>query len=256
MPIALWGSLAGRFPGPILVIGGGPSVSVDLARLDARPVAVISANAHGFRQSLFPPTHALVLDDHHSVTEESMEALIRPYGAPIIGPNWWADYRMNDWRGGMNSGLTAICAAVLMGGNPVIVTGLDGFAGGYFHAPSHTRIGGQDEETVRRQTRTLVQYVGDCPVRPMSGYLLDHFPRFDGAETFGAPPPRPWWVEKAIAAQAVQMVSIRRPRFVFLVAKVPHGRRLLMSETEARELEVRRYAVRRTVGEEVGNVAG
>src|SRR5690606_1288195 len=133
MTVALWGSLAGQFRGPILVIGGGPSVNIDLPRLKVEPVAVISANAHGFKQSFFPPTHALVVDAWHSVTLQSMDALVRPYGVPIISPHWWADIRINDWMSGMSTGLTAICVAALMGGNPVITTGLDGFAGGYFH---------------------------------------------------------------------------------------------------------------------------
>lgn len=251
--IALWGALAGKYRGPILVIAGGPSVSIDLPRLNAQPRAVITANAHGFKQALFTPTHALVLDDWHSVTHESMEALVRPHGVPIIGPHWWADYRMNDWNGGINSGLAAICAAILMGGEPVIVTGIDGFAGGYFHDPSAPRLECQGEKKFRDQVRKLVALTAGCPVRPMSGPLLDHFPRLDHAEQF-APVrykgieiewDKPRWISEAIDAQPVTMVSIRRPRFVFQVAKVPAGKRLVMSEAEARDLERQRYAVRR-----------
>lgn len=253
----LYGELVGSIDGPILVIGGGPSVPgalEELRRDGFKPAAVISANLHGFLQSVYPVTHAYCSDPMHGVLKVRMEKLLRPHGAPIITPNYFGDYRLAEWHAPMNAGLCAIAVAVGMGGAPVVPIGIDFYrladprAGTYFHDPRATSNSNtKNERNFDAQLQALVHTLRPrerAPVRPLSGKLLEVFPRY------GEPAKR-FVPEFAAWHASIETVIVRAHpsrRWQFNQLDVDHGREIPMSPQEARgcigarhAIEVRRY---------------
>jgi hypothetical protein len=190
---------------PILVIGGGPSVLRDLLDGPELPniACVISANAHGCRQTRFAVDLLVNVDKRHTHLKTPMEPLLRAYGIPIVNKHPWADYLLPDWEFIGNSGLTAIAVAAVLGGNPIIVTGVDMWASGreYFHDPMvisalyaekpkhRRRIGtmiSQNRASMRRLSG-LVAFARGSNIRPISGPMTAVFPPFCAHATLPTP---------------------------------------------------------------------
>jgi hypothetical protein len=194
VPQELVSALFDRWSGqPILVIGGGPSVSDDLPKLlvaGVKPACVISANEHGFRQKYFPVDLVTNVDKIHCMEKRPMEQILRPFGVPIVNRHSWADFRLADWTFCGNTGLTAIALACALGGYPVIVTGIDMWKTGrvYFHdkpgtvKPARRQIRASVSRRTREKLKPLTLFAKGTPVRPMSGPLTEFFPKFDPAE--------------------------------------------------------------------------
>lgn len=168
-------NLMRKFNGPVLIIGGGPSVRDDLLRLTVNPVCTISANEHGFHQQQFDINFICTGSQHHW-SGAAMRPLLQSYGVPIIGRHDWADYRI-DWKFRCNSGLTAIAVAAFLGGDPIIVTGIDCYAGetSYFHCPGRHSTG--HDEDYGWQLTELVKAIPQANVRALSGPIADTFGR-------------------------------------------------------------------------------
>lgn len=173
---------------PIVVFGGGPSAPGDWAAVEHLRPLVVGANGHAARLGVRP--HYIVCkDDRHTNTKERMEDVLRPIGAPIIGPHWWADYRMAKWPMQGNSGQVAIGVAAFMGGVPIIPIGFDCYQGPtYFHSdmpdnPSHGRKLALWSSTI---SRLALRLPGAC-IRPLRGPLTQAFRRYDPAERFLEP---------------------------------------------------------------------
>lgn len=228
---------------PILVIGGGPSVTADLARLDIEPACVISANEHGFHQKKFHVDLVVNVDKVHCMLKQPMQDVLRPHGAPIVNRHSWADYRLPDWRFAGNTGLTAVALAAVLGGAPVIVTGIDMWHGGrqYFHKvpwaddkkkrrvrPSITR---RNRETLR----PLQEFVKGVAVRPMSGPMTKIFPTYDPTEIFTARPCVQR--EKIREIKTVHVEAVRSFLFSGRDFVLP-GQILALSPTEARDAKI------------------
>lgn len=222
-------------PGTILVVGGGPSVTDDLASLPSsfKPSCVISANAHGFKQGYFKIDYIVCMDHLHSETKESMEKLMRPYGVPIITRHWWGDYRIPNrpiyLR--LNSGFAAIAIGVLMGGNPVVVTGLDCYRGDtYFHnVRAKTCQSGVAWSRFSRQIDRLQKLAASANIRPMRGPLADVFPRYDPDEVFEAP-------FVTAMRKTREYEAHTAAAFHWALADLPAGARFPVSEKEARHM--------------------
>ena len=187
---------------PILVIGGGPSALTDLLNWpeNVNPVAVLSANQHGCRQTRFPVDLLVNVDKIHTERRVAMSTILRPYGIPIVNRHSWADYRLADWDFSANSGITAVAVAVALGGNPVIVTGIDMWESGrqYFHDEDVIALasGTRPPRVHRRETNKHVQmrsaqkrlnvlasFARGANIRPMSGPMTNVFERFDPQAT-------------------------------------------------------------------------
>lgn len=228
---------------PILVIGGGPSVNADLPRLvevGVKPACVISANAHGAKQQFFPVDVGVNVDKRHNLLHVPMEQHMREGlpGAIIVNKHSWADYRLPDWRFVGNSGLTAIALACVLGGNPVICTGIDFWHGGrqYFHTPAEPEkrkrpeIRGAVVARDRDRIRPLVEFCRGANVRPMSGPLREFFKPFDPAETeFWSTPVT--YRTKLLRTECVIAESTRTFIFSNHDVVMP-GRQIAVSETE------------------------
>jgi len=181
---------------PMLVIGGGPSVKEDLPHLSGfQPALVLSANEHGCRQDRFPVDYIVHCDKMHCEHKVSMVEYLRPFGKPLISKWASADVRLEDWRFGANSGVTAVAVAAVLGGSPIVVTGLDFWRSGrhYFHTPpTPTRVRrGVPRPVLRADDKTLnplAQFVGSAHIRALSGLMAKRWPLYRADETFGPPP--------------------------------------------------------------------
>lgn len=250
----LIGELVGTLSGPIIVIGGGPSAPLALEALrdtyKIAPAAVISANEHGFKQSIYEVTHSLCCDPYHGETKRSMELVLRAYGKPIIAPHHFADIRMPDWKLVANSGLTALAIGIMLGGAPVLAVGIDCYraedplAGTYFHdhkAKSNSTT--KHRSNFARQFQSLEQYVGiNAPIRFVGGSSLGVYPPFDpndGTATTPVVPP------KAKYYRAMPKIILQtRPhgRVSFVLAMLEPGRLFPASPLEARALVNSKHA--------------
>ncbi len=229
---------------PILVIGGGPSAGTDLPKLAAsgiKPACVISANEHGGKQKYFPVDLAVNCDKTHLLRKVSMESVIRELGVPAINRHSWADYRLLDWTFCGNSGLTAIAVACALGGNPVIVTGIDMWQGGrrYFHDKGHkpekdlkVRAAVTRHDLSRLQP--LREFARGANVRPMSGPLTKVFPTFNPAEKLPAAKP----VVYREVAKTMQVITMEATHgFLFSSwDPVRVGARIVMTAREIQKL--------------------
>ena len=211
--------------GPILVIGGGPSVSDDLPRLVAdgfEPACVISANDHGPKQSFYPVNYLVNVDRWHCEKKVPMQEILRPYVLPIINRHSWADFRLPDWTFYGNSGLTAIAVAVALGGNPVVATGIDMWQHGryYFHIPikeQHQRrtegrmmskVGVRDR--AQKAINPLMSFARGANLRPVSGPLTASFKQYEfGADNFE--PAKACEYRKTHRGEPVYIMRVTKP---------------------------------------------
>lgn len=196
----LFGHYEGR---PILVIGGGPNVMKDLPSLVAsgfKPALVLSANEHGLMQSDFEVDYIVHCDKLHCMKKMPgtnkpwpMAEYLRVYRKPLISRWSTADVRLEDWNFSGNSGTTAVAVAAVLGGSPIVVTGLDFWATGrkYFYdtlagmTPAERRLASKPIIThPDRRLNPLATFVGDAHIRPMSGLLTGRWPKYDPAERF------------------------------------------------------------------------
>lgn len=196
--------LFGRYVGkPILVIGGGPSVTADIPALPSSfvPHLTLSANEHGTRQGRFLVDYIVNCDKMHCIRHVPMEPWLRSFGVPLINKWSWADVRLEDWNFNGNSGTTAIALAAALGGSPIVVTGIDLYATGrnYFYdttagltAPKRRLAARPILTQPDRRLRPLGDFVGKAHIRPMSGVMLTRWPRYDPGEQLGEPPIIPY----------------------------------------------------------------
>ncbi len=199
-------TLFGKYEGhPILVIGGGPSVRTDLPRLvelGVQPACVISANAHGTLQTVFPVDYLVHVDKRHAGLKVWMKDYLGAFGLPLISSHSFANYRLPEIPfkrdNGLNSGLMAIFVAATLGGNPVIVTGVDCWTTGrsYFHdegVERKDRMPRPASGTARPsayaigRAMELGRACRNVRIRPVSGPFTSLFPAFDPREAWR------WW---------------------------------------------------------------
>jgi hypothetical protein len=124
---------AGR---PAAVLGGGPSLPDDLARLPDGCV-LIAVNYHAFH--LLGEVDFMVYNDHLG-RDELLDEAVRAHKATLISPDPTSDvvFDVPVWTGFYSSN-TAAWFALWMGCDPVILCGMDCYQGErtYFHDYSH-----------------------------------------------------------------------------------------------------------------------
>lgn len=234
---------------PILVIGGGPSVIEDLPRLDITPACVISANNHGYHQNRFPITLVVNCDKKHCTAEgrPHMGTFLREYtdkyGGAIVNKFAFADYRLGNWKLDANSGLTAVAVACALGGNPVIVTGIDLWGSGrsYFHdgtaRSARLRVSKGKVPTNRKVTH-LEAFVRGANVRPMSGPMLEAFKRYEPGEVL--PAPKDIAYRRAHLDEKAVLVSRDTSWKWETQDIVPAGTTMALTPSEAQDLQQRK----------------
>jgi hypothetical protein len=184
---ALYGKYEGK---PILVIGGGPSAAADLERIPVDyPACVISANGHGYKQNRFRTDYIVNVDYTYNVGRILMERYLAQFSCPKINRWSWADYRLPEWKFAGDSGFTAVVTANMLGGWPVLVTGLDRFSPGrrYFWEtadPAKPYKGTSWRPPhLQNQLDGLKKALPGACVRPLSGPLTSVFPAWGGVES-------------------------------------------------------------------------
>lgn len=227
--------LVDKYDGPILVIGGGPSVPSDFEKLpaDFKPACVLSANNHGFKQDRFKVDYIVCCDNLHSETKQRCQEWLSPYGVPIITRHWWGDYRTPKFRMLGNSGQTAIAVGVMLGGHPVIATGMDCWQGKtYFHDPDvKVACTGRSLGAVAKQLRGVKDWIGDPNVvRVVSGPMIPMFKRWTCGENVSKLRQLPY------AASLVDgsTYTVRATKTIsYELATVPAGAQFPVSKEEA-----------------------
>ncbi|MDM0041875.1 hypothetical protein QTI05_22735 [Variovorax sp. J22R193] len=154
----------------ILVMGGGPSLEVDLDELDFD--IAISTNGHGVE--FVKPDYVLAMDETNKRTSSPMGAYLRSVtDAPIISPHGYADFQLVTWPQSPRfvlSGMVATWAAFVMGAKVVLLAGCDGYGGdkGFVF----------EAEKMARDVK--------CPVRVVGGGPLTKvWDEYKPAEKFG-----------------------------------------------------------------------
>lgn len=169
----------------ILVLCGGPSVNNDIKEVSDYDIC-ISANQHGMKVK--ECDFIVSMDEYHQQKNIHMREFLEDLKPKKISIRFWSDYRISgiSKNAYMNSGTMAVYVACLLGGNPVIVTGIDGYQNGtYFHNIN------EDCPGLRYPYINyclMFQYLKNlCTgynVRPISGPLLEYFKKYDPNEKF------------------------------------------------------------------------
>lgn len=240
-------SIVQKYAGkPILVIGGGPSVSRDLPRIPQDyPACVISANQHGFMQDRFKVDYIVNVDFTMSSSKEPMQKALGKYGVPTINRWHWADYRLpNPYTYSGDSGMTGIAVAVALGGHPVIFTGFDRNTGDrkYFwgEPPADRRVWELRQRTAARlnvqnnaqANQKILELTKGAQVRCLSGPMRSVFPLWDINEKL------PSYQEckgMFICYHSGKPYRVKSPRlFLHPTDPIAQGTVLLLTEAEAR----------------------
>lgn len=171
---------------PAIVLGGAPCWPEDYERVRAWPdsvrAVVLAANDHAFRRPI--EVDYIVACDNH------MRERLVIYRRPIISPRHWADYRVLH-QVVSNSAALAAVAAWVMGCAPIIVCGVELYAGDtYAHDPKAPSVG----KTISvpqhlRRWEKLTAATPGAQIRPVDGPLLALWPRWDPLEASAAPAP-------------------------------------------------------------------
>ena len=213
MTVALrsFGELVMRHRGArICVMGGGPSLAADVAKVAAD--VWISTNDHGAK--LRPVDYVVAMDNLHTVERVQMGPRIRKVtDAPIIGPWQWSDYGLTNYPLAPTlvfSGVIAQWIAAMMGGHPVIMAGFDCTGNARKAIAQHTAY----KPHVR------------CESRVVSGPLIGLWPAYDPAEVLGPYVPPEVFVESehGIYVRVVKPVELRGQTYpIGTVLNVPRA---------------------------------
>lgn len=178
-----------------IIAGGGPSAPADLKRIpEAGRALIISANHHAFKLKLKPEyiwckDHVRIFPGYmlRGQKREYMEPELRRYGVPIVGPNFWCDYRAIDWAlTQFNSGQQALAFATLLGCSPIIPVGMDCFIGDtYFHDKDAANISrGRPPGYWKSRIRKLREALPGAPIRGVSGLVAEIFGQYKPNQAF------------------------------------------------------------------------
>lgn len=173
-----------RFKGrPAAVLGGGPSLPADMARLP-KDCLLIAVNYHAFH--LCQPDF-MVYNDHPG-QDPILEAEVQRHRAVLVSPEPTSDIEFDEpvWVGFYSSN-TAAWFALWMGCDPVILCGMDCYQGDrvYFHEyedkPNyHLPLDHHIRPWIEDAKNMLP---GWERIRVMSGPLVDLFGRYEEQHT-------------------------------------------------------------------------
>lgn len=244
----LVGELVGTRTGPVLVVGGAPSVPAELATLRKggfrfEDCLIVSANEHAIRAGL-KPDYAVVNDNIHSTLKVHQEPRMRKLmpDTKLLSRHWWADYRSPNLLP-CNSGLKAILYAAILGANPVVVIGIQHYRTGlYFHEAEGHDARGKNPNLARemghftKQTTDMRKLLGGVPIRAVSGPLAQVWAPWDPEESF-APRPLSELERNAVDALPARYLRVEEPGFGFEGATIPEGMVFAATPREAEQLK-------------------
>jgi hypothetical protein len=171
------------------------------------------------------------------MTGEFMEEILRPYEVSIITRHWWGDYRIPNAYLRLNSGMAAVVVAVMLGGNPVVVVGLDCYTGPtYFHDPDvQTAQSKAPWPKFERQILRVQRQTAGANIRAMSGPMMRAFKPYYSNELFHHAPPLPKNIPCVEYMKNQKQYTARATiEFHWFLADVPAGAEWPVSEKEAK----------------------
>lgn len=172
-------AFAGR---PAAILGGGPSLPGDMARLP-KDCLLIAVNYHALR---ICKADFMVFNDEPD-SDPRLEQAVRDFDGVRISPGVWSDviFDVPVWTGFYSSN-TAAWLGCWMGCEPVILCGMDCYQGErvYFHEYSHDVPCfhyplDHHVRPWREEGLALLPHVER--VKVMSGPLVDVFGAYEGA---------------------------------------------------------------------------
>lgn len=231
---------------PGVVMGGGESLGAGMAQAPQDAVYV-SANDHGVRWLADHPNNArrcsyVVACDK---IEPRARKDVRPgkgqaWGVPIIGRYMWADYRLLRMPGRL-TGQVAAWLARFMGCSPIILLGMDLYAGGTYYDAPQARSSGK-HQSARQHLSYWDKLAKEYPAqyRVIGGHSLlqARLGVYDATEPVDQPA-KLEQLEREIEARTVRIVRPAMIRFrQFAVGTI-----IDVSVKEAAELFKERKAV-------------
>ena len=193
---------------PGMIMGGGDSLPAHAARAPERCV-FLSANQHGCL--LRKCDYLVVCDDKpgRRFAAPNGPVDLKSFGTPIISPRTsMADYRVFERPVPNNSGVVGAWILWVMGCSPILLAGMDCYAGGtYWHSPKADSSGrGMTRERHLFKWEQLRNKFPDAPFRVMGGPLAKLFPVYDPAERIEYTWPRREDVREAVSGKRVRVV--------------------------------------------------
>jgi hypothetical protein len=185
--MALISELILKYSGePIVVMGGSPNLPDDIAKVKSS-ACWISANEHGAK--LRGCDYAVYVDPVNQVSGRDFRKILKPYGVPTISQCFEADYRIPDWEetGFLgNCGFHAIWIAWMLGGNPIIVCGIENYQDGtYWHNQKAVSSSiGRPKSFFDKHIRKLKSLTPTANIRTVNKALSDHFKIYSPEEKF------------------------------------------------------------------------
>ncbi len=179
---ALISELENRHKGqPIAVLGGGPSLPDDVGRLPAGCV-MIMVNYHAVR--ILRPDYMVFMDSPSNI-EISIDTYYNFKGPRISQLTNWSDYILDVpyWDGGISSSL-ATWLACYMGGNPVLLAGMDCYSQKkpYFYEDKRLLNHPCFDYPLENHLKAWQPAQDKCPnshvIRAVSGPLIEMFGRY------------------------------------------------------------------------------
>lgn len=171
------------------IMGGGPSLSEGFAKVPAGAV-LFSVNDHGYRHFKAHPHNARPID--YIVACDKIEDRVGKFPAPRISRHMWADYRLL-FMPGTNSAMAAAWCARLMGCGPIVLLGIDLYAGETYHDDPKGRSSGKNlKPGIHAQNWAKFFQQFPAQYRAIGGHpsLTKYVGQFDGKELGGPPLPR------------------------------------------------------------------
>lgn len=163
---------------PIAVLGGGPSLPDDLKKVPEASI-LMAVNHHAL---LLKDCEYMVFCDIPINNETMWDAVCNFKGIKISTIWQYSDYRIDvdHWDGGFSSSVAAWLACY-MGGDPVLLCGMDCYRGSrpYFHSgkddPSHMCQDYPLENHINAWRPALSRCKNSQVIKAVSGPLVDVF---------------------------------------------------------------------------------
>lgn len=164
---------------PIAILGGGPSLPAQAARLPADCVK-ISVNEHGVK--LTSCDYIVAIDN-----KAEHRAKLLALGVPVVCPFAWGAYTVHEAPQLSYSSQHAAWLAWLMGGYPILLAGMDLYRGGsYWHDLGAKTPGVNRTLEGHVKSWQVCRDVVPAEIRTMGGILSTIFPLYDSAEVLPA----------------------------------------------------------------------
>lgn len=169
------------------ILGGGPSLPADLEKVPADAL-LISVNQHGLM--LTECDYTVYLDDHVGPVVSEFESI------RISMFRDWTDFRLIHFVNPGSSSILAAWVAYMLGCCPIILCGMDCYAGGTYWHNEDAKSQGTTitvQSHVARWRQYQAETLGDAVVRAASGPLIELFGEYEPGKRYEPinPPTKP-----------------------------------------------------------------